>query len=159
MLAWLQQLPHSKWWPCPKSFTTLTVKRRQLIWMFKRTSLCINFLYPLHLLYLKSELRYFTVSNLESLFFSCIFSCSNQVLIDPTSEEETFSTGTITVVVEAVSGKLCGVHQPGTDPLPAAHLENCILEAEKKTKSVLELVRTAVGDVKRWLVSLDCLFN
>lgn len=75
--------------------------------------------------------------------FLCL-SFSNCLLIDPTAEEEALSSGTITIVMESETGKICGVHHPGSDPLKPDELNDCISQAEKKAKAVAELINTAI---------------
>lgn len=74
-----------------------------------------------------------------------IFTYSNNVLNDPTSEEEILSTGVLIIVIRAETGEICGIHQPGSDSLKPEDLEDCIIKAQKKTKAVTELISVAVN--------------
>ena len=55
----------------------------------------------------------------------------------------------VTIVVKAESGSICGIHQPGGDSLSAEDLDNCIVTAQKKTKSVAELINVAMASPER----------
>lgn len=64
---------------------------------------------------------------------------------DPTADEESLSSGTLTVVVKAETGEICQIHQPGTDPLKHSVWKQCVSQAQKKAKAVVDLINTAIS--------------
>ncbi|KDR23812.1 exosome complex component RRP43-like isoform X2 [Zootermopsis nevadensis] len=64
------------------------------------------------------------------------------LLTDPTNEEESLSSGIMTVVVQG--DKLCSVHKPGGSPLTDAQLQECINGAMKRAEHINKLINTAL---------------
>ena len=63
-------------------------------------------------------------------------------MTDPTDEEESLSSGVVTVVVQG--GALCSVHKPGGSPLTESQLQECIGGAVKRAEYINKLVNTAL---------------
>ena len=93
---------------------------------------------------LKHDVKLFLFLKAKDLNNFYFFPFSDCLLIDPTVEEESFSSGTISIVIEADSGDICGIHQPGTEPLKPSEIDFCITQAQVKTKAVAELIKTAI---------------
>ncbi|XP_074650747.1 exosome complex component RRP43-like [Tubulanus polymorphus] len=70
------------------------------------------------------------------------------LLIDPTDEEETLSTGTLTVVTLA-DGQLCSIHKPGGTPLKPNQLQHCISRAVTRGVEVRRLIEETVNSLDR----------
>ncbi|PNF17952.1 Exosome complex component RRP43 [Cryptotermes secundus] len=60
------------------------------------------------------------------------------LLTDPTNEEESLSSGVMTIVVQG--GQLCSVHKPGGSPLTESQLQECINGAMKRAEYINKLV-------------------
>jgi len=70
------------------------------------------------------------------------FICSEIILTDPTDEEESLSSGVVTVVVQG--DVLCSVHKPGGSPLTESQLQDCISGAMNRAEYINKLVNTAL---------------
>jgi len=68
----------------------------------------------------------------------------DQIITDPTCEEEDLSSGLITIVVK--NGELCSVHKPGGNPISEEKLMGCIQETIKHAKLLTTLINTAVTE-------------
>ncbi|XP_069680296.1 exosome complex component RRP43-like isoform X2 [Periplaneta americana] len=68
------------------------------------------------------------------------------ILTDPTNEEESLSSGIVTIVVQG--DKLCSVHKPGGSPLTEMQLQGCISGASKRAEYINKLVDTALASLK-----------
>ncbi|PSN53587.1 Exosome complex component RRP43 [Blattella germanica] len=64
------------------------------------------------------------------------------ILLDPTSEEESLSSGVVTVVVQG--DRLSSVHKPGGSPLTEAQLQECISLSAKRAEHINKLSDTAL---------------
>lgn len=64
------------------------------------------------------------------------------LLPDPTNEEESLSSGVVTVVVQG--DMLCSVHKPGGSPLTESQLQECISGALNRAEYINKLVNTAL---------------
>ena len=71
-----------------------------------------------------------------------LFICSEILLTDPTDEEESLSSGVVTIVVQG--DVLCSVHKPGGSPLTESQLQECISGAMKRAEYINKLVNTAL---------------
>jgi len=74
------------------------------------------------------------------LFVCFIF--SEIFLTDPTNEEESLSSGIVTVVVQGDA--LCSVHKPGGSALTESQLQECISGAMNRAGYINKLVNTAL---------------
>jgi exosome complex component RRP43 len=74
------------------------------------------------------------------LFVCIIF--SEIFLTDPTNEEESLSSGIVTVVVQG--DVLCSVHKPGGSALTESQLQECISGATNRAQYINKLVNTAL---------------
>jgi exosome complex RNA-binding protein Rrp42 (RNase PH superfamily) len=63
-------------------------------------------------------------------------------LTDPTNEEESLSSGVMTIVVQG--DELCSVHKPGGSPVAASQLQDCISGAMKRAEYINKLVTAAL---------------
>jgi exosome complex component RRP43 len=72
--------------------------------------------------------------------YFCSF--SEILLTDPTNEEESLSSGIMTIVVQG--DKLCSVHKPGGSPLTDSQLQECISGAMKRAEHINKLINTAL---------------
>jgi exosome complex component RRP43 len=63
---------------------------------------------------------------------------SEILLTDPTNEEESLSSGVMTVVVQG--DQLCSVHKPGGSPLTESQLQECINGAMRRAEHINRLV-------------------
>uniref|UniRef100_A0A8C9RAN6 Ribosomal RNA-processing protein 43 n=1 Tax=Scleropages formosus TaxID=113540 RepID=A0A8C9RAN6_SCLFO len=61
------------------------------------------------------------------------------VIVDPTAEEESLSTATITVVTDE-DERLCALHKPGGSGLSAEKLQDCISRAVTRHREVRKLI-------------------
>jgi exosome complex component RRP43 len=77
------------------------------------------------------------------LFVCFIF--SEILLTDPTSEEESLSSGVVTVVVQG--DVLSSVHKPGGSALTESQLQECISGATNRAEYINKLVNTALESV------------
>jgi len=84
---------------------------------------------------LKLELKNCPISSTFVLF-------QNEVLADPTNEEEEISNGKITIVVDNEC-KLCMVHKPGGSVIKEDQLKTCIRAAFKRHSEVVTLISNA----------------
>jgi len=66
----------------------------------------------------------------------------DNIITDPTSEEEDLSTGVLTIVVK--DKELCSVHKPGGTPVSDEKLFECIQETIKHAGLLTTLIDTAV---------------
>ncbi|KAJ9585223.1 hypothetical protein L9F63_002986 [Diploptera punctata] len=66
----------------------------------------------------------------------------DKLLIDPTTEEESLSSGIVTVVIQGE--KLSSVHKPGGSPLNNTQLQDCISSAIKRGDHIYKLIDTAL---------------
>ncbi|XP_066999770.1 exosome complex component RRP43 [Anabrus simplex] len=69
------------------------------------------------------------------------------LITDPTTEEETLSTGLLTIAVQGQ--KLCSVYKPGGSPLSEDQLQDCISKARKRAEQINQLVETALNPPER----------
>ncbi|XP_034241069.1 exosome complex component RRP43-like [Thrips palmi] len=69
------------------------------------------------------------------------------ILSDPTAEEESLSSARLTVVTDGKS--IFSVHKPGGSTLTEVQLQDCISIAKERANLVNEMIRVAVGSVKR----------
>jgi RNase PH-related exoribonuclease len=85
--------------------------------------------------------------NRKFYFYSYIiltvcFLFSEILLTDPTNEEESLSSGVVTVVVQ--EDMLCSVHKPGGSSMAESQLQECISGAMKRAEYINKLVNTAL---------------
>lgn len=67
-----------------------------------------------------------------------LFYFREQILADPTAEEESLASGSITVVV--VNDHVSSVHKPGGTPISVDKLDDCINETKKQAKYLTGLI-------------------
>jgi exosome complex RNA-binding protein Rrp42 (RNase PH superfamily) len=86
--------------------------------------------------------RFYFYNFLIQVIYVCFLSFSEILLTDPTNEEESLSSGVMTIVVQG--DKLCSVHKPGGSALTESQLQECISGAVKRAEHVNELINTAL---------------
>ncbi|XP_059153266.1 exosome complex component RRP43-like [Physella acuta] len=69
------------------------------------------------------------------------------LLVDPTSEEESLSTGALTIITEGHN--LCSIYKPGGTPLSDEQLNTCIERAFTRGKEATKLLEATFSSVKR----------
>ncbi|KPP71347.1 exosome complex component RRP43-like [Scleropages formosus] len=69
------------------------------------------------------------------------------VIVDPTAEEESLSTATITVVTDE-DERLCALHKPGGSGLSAEKLQDCISRAVTRHREVRKLIEEVLKSIK-----------
>ncbi|KAJ1114272.1 hypothetical protein NDU88_002511 [Pleurodeles waltl] len=69
------------------------------------------------------------------------------LIVDPTGEEESLATGTITIVIDE-ENRLCCVHKPGGSPLTGENLQDCISRAITRHKEVKMLIDKIIESIK-----------
>lgn len=52
------------------------------------------------------------------------------------------------MVIDSETKNICGLHQPGTEPLTQSTLNSCVSQAQKKTKAVAEVINMAVKNAE-----------
>jgi exosome complex RNA-binding protein Rrp42 (RNase PH superfamily) len=62
------------------------------------------------------------------------------ILIDPTDEEETFSSTQLSITVDH-QGQLCGIKKLGGGGMDKMQLNSCINMAKVRTSKLLELLK------------------
>ncbi|XP_044729332.1 exosome complex component RRP43-like [Chrysoperla carnea] len=67
-----------------------------------------------------------------------------QLIVDPTAEEEDLCNGSITVVI--VDDHVRSVHKPGGVPISNINIEACIAETKKQAKYVVNLINTTFSE-------------
>lgn len=69
------------------------------------------------------------------------------LIVDPTAEEESLSTATITVVVDE-EDRLCALHKPGGTSLSGEKLQDCITRASERHREVQKLIDKVIESAK-----------
>lgn len=67
---------------------------------------------------------------------------SKIIITDPNAEEESLSTGSVTIAVS--NGEICLIHKPGGSPLTPTQLEKCLIQALQREKSLQSLFNSVV---------------
>lgn len=73
---------------------------------------------------------------------SIISICSNIIITDPNAEEVGLSTGSFTIAV--CDGEICLVHKPGGSAVTPNQLENCLIQALQREKSIKSLLNSVL---------------
>uniref|UniRef100_A0A8K9UKW5 Exoribonuclease phosphorolytic domain-containing protein n=1 Tax=Oncorhynchus mykiss TaxID=8022 RepID=A0A8K9UKW5_ONCMY len=74
--------------------------------------------------------------------------CSSILVVDPTAEEESLCTSTITVVTDEEEG-LCAPHKPGGGTsLSGEKLQDCISRATTRHREICKLIDKFLQSVK-----------
>jgi exosome complex component RRP43 len=69
------------------------------------------------------------------------FRCTSQhILADPTDDEESVLSTQITIIIDTVSGDLCGTFKPGGVPLPKETIESCLIGARERANEVASAI-------------------
>uniref|UniRef100_A0A4W5LCU5 Ribosomal RNA-processing protein 43 n=1 Tax=Hucho hucho TaxID=62062 RepID=A0A4W5LCU5_9TELE len=69
------------------------------------------------------------------------------MIVDPTAEEESLSTATITVVTDEEE-RLCALHKPGGTSLSGEKLQDCISRATTRHREVHKLIDKVIQSAK-----------
>ncbi|KAH9507922.1 Exosome complex component RRP43 [Bulinus truncatus] len=71
----------------------------------------------------------------------------NQILlVDPTREEEEFSTGAITIITEGKN--LCSIYKPGGTPLTDTQIDTCIERAFERGQEAESLINRTIMSIE-----------
>ncbi|KAL4230480.1 Exosome complex component RRP43 [Mactra antiquata] len=69
------------------------------------------------------------------------------LLVDPTVEEESLSTGEVTIVT--IDDKICMIRKPGGSPLTPQQLDLCINRSFIRSQEVIRLIQETLNSVDR----------
>ncbi|XP_056140635.1 exosome complex component RRP43 [Lampris incognitus] len=72
---------------------------------------------------------------------------NSSLTVDPTAEEENFSTAHLTVVVDE-EGRLCSVYKPGGTSLSEEKLQECISRATARQREIQKLIDKVIQSIK-----------
>lgn len=78
---------------------------------------------------------------MDFIIFYSLF--SNVIIADPTTEEESLSSSSVTVVVS--DSELCLVNKPGGSPLTTEQLDVCLNVAKQREKTVCALLESVLN--------------
>lgn len=69
------------------------------------------------------------------------------IFVDPTSEEESYVTGEVTIVTLA-DGKLCMVHKPGGSSMTEQQMQQCVQTSQLRSAEIRRLVDETLQSIK-----------
>ncbi|KAJ3109620.1 Exosome complex component RRP43 [Phlyctochytrium planicorne] len=81
---------------------------------------------------------------ISSTFGVLDFEEQTKLLADPTEEENCVVSSAVSVVVDAISGRLCSVFKPGGAPLDRSLLMECVTKAQERSKEIDGVIKGAL---------------